>query len=360
MTSVNSSVLFGGGYMGEVWLQVLSERSDVTTLVDVDAEVADLAQEYESNFILGDYVDESWRDSHQGIDEFLSSADMWCASVGPNFHEELVRVGVDRQIETIIIEKPAAGSYNSAKNIRELTEGTDTTVAVDYVETVNPALTAVIDRIDADFRLAEAYHWRGKNLLNSDGVVESAPYVYDDICHDVSELGTVVDLEQVSVASVSLQPAEDSANRDKSAEIELSLPNGKATVRGGYDQRNERRGFLWIDEAGDEAVFATTLSRYFVSPQAYHIKGEPAVDAFKTEFTAGKLVSGEHMQSLAADYETVECIYMQEAAEPTNVDDMFCRTVAGDPPTDLTDASSIHRVIADIYNESDIEVDIQY
>lgn len=357
MEQVRSSVLFGGGYMGKNWLRTLVDNSGSVTVVDTDSDVATLASGFGTNFIQGDYSDESWRQENPAEVAFLESADLWCASVDAQFHQDIVRLAIENDIETLIVEKPLATSYDEVEALTTIADDSDTNIAIDFVETVNPAFVSVLDEMSDDFQLLEAHHWRGKNLLESGSNVGPIPYTYDDVVHDVSELQVAFNIDEFSVEEVEFTQWDEDSQKDVTANIHLSSPTGHVTLRGGFNERDQRRGFLWVGDDDDEAFYGNTLNRYFVRPQAYHIQSEDAVAAFKTAFQAGNLVSDSDIQSLANEYDSVECLYMESDERMSNLDTMFSRAVAGDPPVSISQACSIHRVIRDIYDKADFELE---
>jgi hypothetical protein len=179
--------------------------------------------------------------------------------------EKAIRNG----IPTVFVEKPSTTSPEETARILKLAESNNTDIYVDYIELEHPAVREVLQDMDDDFNLTQAIHWRGKKSPSM------KPFMRDDMVHDLSELFALYNKLDRDFSSLGLNrignvkswyesdrnvDSDISEIYDVSASIHLSGHRGEPILlKGGFDEEEDRRYFIWVDDDEEVAYFANTL-----------------------------------------------------------------------------------------------------
>lgn len=273
MSEENSSeslVVIGLGNMGSSWAEAfLSQGANLRAVIDPDPKSKTFLDKYEVPVY--ENLDSSPTDLSQST---------WCITTPADNHVHYIKRAVERGVDDVLVEKPVS---SSPEQIEEL-EVSGTNVSVDFIELEHPVVEAVLDCISSSgFKLGNAIHWRGKTSR------KLRPYMKDDLVHDISEVFALYDVLDYDTSQIKVVNVEDvkswaeTERTDSNSAVEYGDACGTVFLRGydeepiyltgGFNQDDERRYFLWIDESYSVAYFASTVTRDHLEPIACRISG---------------------------------------------------------------------------------------
>lgn len=366
-------VQIGCGKMGEMWAKSFyNNGADIDSIIDPSPRDENFARTVDSEFY------SSITDCSTSYD-----ADIWCIAAPTEKHLEYLKNGIRKEIPKIFVEKPVTREPDKAEKLLHLLEGKDTNVYVDYIETQHPSVRMVLDDLDEDFILTQAIHWRGKESP------EVLPHLRDDLCNDLSEIMKIYEETDRNFSEISLYRIGEMYNWDETernidsvfseiydagSSIHLEGDMGEPILlKGGYNEKDERRYFCWVDDVNHQAYFVSTLIREELSIDdilksseekeernnkkmstfAIKVEGTTNTDKLVHNAIEGTLTNMEDFKELFEDIEATrivsEDVNSEEPDKRISEKIMMGETC----PVSLEEAVEIEKKIKEIYDSSD-------
>lgn len=346
MNTYKSIVQVGCGKMGSIWADAWQESScELCGIIDPDPP-NEAVEQFGSELFYASTT-EYMKDNRASQIDILSIA------TPPEYHTKYLQYGIYKLVPQIIVEKPSTQSIAKAKEINEMAKYSK--ISVDYIETKHEVLEILGTEIKNNFDLTRALHWRGKEPRNFN------PYIRDDLIHDISELQFTYDkldrnFSNIDVIEADIESWEttdrfESENRaavDVNANVKLNgAQNESICIRGGFDEPNERRYFIWIDDTREVAYLGNTVNRSDITPVAAKITGEKDIETAYEWCSQGKLTSDTAFSNLFDKINARTFTIEEHNKQVQKISEEICN--GKQSPVSFSDAVEIESLAADIY-----------
>lgn len=202
--------ILGLGQMGQNHLRVLSGIEQVEVVGIFDADPTRNLDLFKSRAV-------------GSIDELMSKEIDYCVVSTPtSFHEEHALTLVKKNIH-VLIEKPIALSYHSAKNIVQTAKNMETIVGVGHIERYNSALQKAREFIESGL-LGELYQISTRRQGPNPGRIKDVGVVKDLATHDIDLTSWLADSRYKKIGAYS--HSQSSGTKEDLIVINGLLENG--------------------------------------------------------------------------------------------------------------------------------------
>lgn len=265
-----SVVIIGFGGMGSSWAESFSTQGgEISAIVDPDPSAEESVSQYNASLY----------SSLESMPSKLSE-EVWCIATPSESHIEYLKEAIKRGVNDVLVEKPVTTAPMEAKDL----DFSSVRGSVDFIELEHPVVKTILKHIsESDFELGGAVHWRGKTSR------KIRPYILDDMVHDISEIFALYNFLEYEKSGISVADVKNVTDWSETERVDDSFSGGAHDVsgtvllegfnnesicfKGGFNQRNERRYFLWVDENYETAYFGSTIRRDHLTPTACKITG---------------------------------------------------------------------------------------
>lgn len=343
-------LIIGCGKMGGYWSNSFYDQGgNIVGIVDPDSDVDRIAQNLET-------------DRYNRIDNFLDedkSADIWCIATPTEHHGKYISAAIEQNVPRLLVEKPSTTSPEKTNSL--IQKSSDTEIFVDYIELEHPVVKAIFDDLQRTaFSLTQAVHWRGKTPSNFH------PYTRNDLVHDVSELfglyeQLLQDESELRIRDVSdmytwkertdrFEDNPQTQTYDIRCTAHLSGEyDEQILLKGGFNESEDRRYFLWVDETRQKAYFANTVTRDHLTPFAAKISGKSNISYLVHKCIEGSLRNDSEFESVL---DKVDANILARSSDEKQTDIIARKLMNGDSgPASLEQAYKIEKLIKQIYVE---------
>ncbi len=343
---MNKKILqIGAGKMGSIWAKSFNEYGELIGIVDKNESKADyLANKYNTT----KYMD---------INNINKKSDIWCIATPTEYHHKYIIEAIERNIDTVLVEKPATIHPEINQKIIEL--NTNTTINVDYIELENIIYKYILKDINnTHFNLSEAIHWRGKNIPQN-----LFPFMRNELVHDISEIVGLFNQQNINSSDISVKNVSNirtwneetyqyNSNYDIQAIVELKGPNNeRICLKGGFNQQYNRRYFLWIDNEKQIAYLGSTISRKNLTPIAIRIHGEKNIQFAKEKCMSGLIRNDIEFNELITNTNAK----ILKTSNKLTSDIIANKIVHGEiSPINLSDSTIIEKIMYNIYQQNKV------
>lgn len=349
MNNRKSILQVGCGKMGSIWTNAwLKTSGKLCGIIDPDPP-DESRKKFDSDLFY------TSMDSYRN-DNMAPNIDILSIAVPTEYHKKYLEYGIDKNISQIIVEKPSTKSVAHSRKINKKAKNTQ--VSVDYIETKHTVLETIKEKITTDFELTRAFHWRGKTPRNFN------PYIRDDLIHDISELQFIYnildrDFSDINVVGANIYSWEktdrfmdikqDRTAVDVNANVKLNGAQDESLhIRGGFDEPNERRYFIWIDDTNNVAYLGNTVNRSNITPVVAKITGENNIEIAYEWCNKGELTSDIAFSKLFEKVNAHTFELDEYSKQVQTITTEICNSKIS--PVSLSDAVQIESLAADIYS----------
>lgn len=223
----------------------------------------------------------------------------------------------------------------------------------------HPVIKAIFSDLQRTaFNLSQAIHWRGKIPSNFH------PYTRNDLVHDISEIFGLydqlnIDTNQIQVVDVSDMDTwaentdrfEEDDRRDTydvRSTIHLSGSYDEPMiVKGGFDEPEDRRYFLWVDDNRNVAYFANTVTRDHLTPFSAKVTGQNNIRYLVHKCIEGALRNDTEFEEVL---DQVDATILERNSEAKQTDAIANSLLSGEEgPATLQQAYEIESLIKRVY-----------
>lgn len=348
----NKVDIIGCGEMGSAWLKSFhNQGANINKVIDIDKNAKELATEYNAEY-------------HSDFNSVKkeNTGDIWCIATPTQYHYKYLKESSEIDLDNVLVEKPTTIDPELTKKI---IQNNQTQYHVDYIELVHPVVETITDQVaKSNFRLTQAVHWRGKYSKNMH------PHARNDLVHDVSEISAIynslgwdisdidskrMDLETWGEKSARFEDDPLSSIYDVSCSISLSGSNNEPILlKGGFNQKESRRYFLWVDDRIETAYFGSTISRENLTPVAVRINGSQNIAKALHMCIEGSVRNDEEISDLISEADGKKL----ELDKDRNRMDYIASRILSDKisPTSLQTGIKIEEVIKKAYEKSNLDI----